>query len=338
MILNENDPLFLKILLNGDSLNVAQSQHAMQAIIEGTVKDAQIAAWLSLIKRNDENVDCILGMVQTLQNAMHSLYAPSDAVDCCGTGGGAFHTVNISTAVSFVLAACGVTVAKHGNRGASSKCGAADVLEALGVRLDIPPIMAEESLRRFGYAFLMAPVYHPALIKVRQVRQDLGFRTIFNLLGVLLNPARVKNQLIGVSDPSLLPKMADIVTHMKHDHAWIVHNESGLDEIALCAPNIILKQNGDRQTLSAHDFGLPLWDLESLSGGDSTENAAALMRLLEGEKGAYRDTVLANAACVLVMMKKEEDLKSAVSRAAAALDNGQTKAILNHYISFTQGF
>ncbi len=273
----------------------------------------------------------ITGAARAMRAAMRKVDAPPGAIDVCGTGGDGHGTLNVSTAVAFVVAACGVPVAKHGNRSATSRTGAADVLEVLGVPIDLEPDAASEALHRDGFAFLLGPLFHPAMKHVAPVRKELGFRTIFNMLGPISNPAGVKRQLIGVFSKEFIAPMAHVLGKLGTEKAFIVHGTDGLDELALAGvTHAAILENGkiSAREFTPEDAGLTRAPLSAIKGGDAAENAAAIVRLLEGEKGAFRDIVLLNAAAALMVADKAKDLKSGVALAAAAIDSGKAKELL----------
>ncbi|MGH1398327.1 MAG: anthranilate phosphoribosyltransferase [Alphaproteobacteria bacterium] len=317
----------------------SEMRTAMTTIMNGEAADTQIAPFLTAMNDRGESVEEITGAAKAMREKVIPINAPYGAVDCCGTGGDASGTYNISTAVALIAASCGVPIAKHGNRAASSKSGAADVLEALGVNLDLPPDRLEEALKLYNFAFLMAPNHHPSMKHVAPVRKQLGRRTIFNLLGPLANPAGTRLQLIGVYDEKWLIPMAETLQKLGTKRAWVVHGTDGLDEITTTAETkIAILDEGQitTKTLSPDDFGLPTAAPESLKGGDADENATALRALLEGRQCSYRDIALANAAAVLLIAGKAETLKEGVALAAAEIDSGHTYQTLKDYIQFTR--
>jgi anthranilate phosphoribosyltransferase len=263
--------------------------------------------------------------------------APANAIDVCGTGGDGHHTLNVSTAVALVVAACGVPVAKHGNRAASSKAGAADTLEALGLNLDRAAETAEATLADLGIAFLFAQKHHPALGRIAPIRRALGRRTIFNLMGPLANPAGVTRQLIGIARPAYVPIYAEALADLGTDKSLIISGDEGLDELSLAGGNEVATVTHDGVRMarwSAADAGLPTHPVDAIRGGEPTENAAALSALLMGEPGAYRDAVLFNAAAALLVAEEVESLREGVEEAAEALDKGLAKALLNCWIAY----
>lgn len=333
------DHLSLDKLRIGENLSEAEMVTAMNVIMDGAAAEQDIAAFLTYLMKKGETVDEITGAARVMREKASTIKAPPGAIDCCGTGGDASGTYNISTAVALIVAACGVPVAKHGNRAASSKSGAADVLEALGVNLDIDHETIEEALARYNFAFLMAPRHHSAMKHVVPIRKKLGFRTIFNLLGPLSNPAGTKRQLIGVFDEKWITPLAETLNRLGTEKAWVVHGQDGLDEITVTGKTRIAKLEHKAVTreenITPQLFGLDYSSTPALMGGDAAYNAAALKRLLEGEISAYRNIVLANAAAALLIADKTVDPVKAQHMAAEAIDNGKAAYTLNHYIEFT---
>lgn len=323
---------------SGDTLSRQEMYETLTGITEDKFTQSQIGALLMGLSLRGESVEEIIGAVAFLKDRVDPIFAPDKTLDCCGTGGDAMGTYNISTATGLILAGCGVPVAKHGNRAASSKSGAADVLEALGVNLVVSKADCEQALTDFNFCFLMAPHHHRVLKPLAALRKELGFRTIFNLLGPLANPANTKRQLIGVYDRKLLKTFAEVLRALGTEKAWIVHGEDGLDEITLTGKTyctILESGHISEKELTPADFGLEAIDPDDIAGGLAHENARALMQLLEGRKSAYRNIVLANAAAALVVADKVEDLKDGVAMAAKAIDDGKALEILNSYRDFT---
>ena len=317
-------------LARGESLTEAEAEAAFAEIMTGDATHAQIAGLLMAMRVRGETVAEMVGAVRALRSRMVSITAPPGAIDVCGTGGDEAGTLNISTAVTFVVAGCGVPVAKHGNRALSSKSGAADVLEHLGVRVALPPERLESLLAETGCVFLFAPAHHPALRHAAPVRAELGTRTLFNLLGPLANPARVTRQFTGVFASGWTRPVAEALGRLGTERAWIVHGQ-GLDELTLAGVNHIaeLRDGAVREiTLHAEETGLTPAPLSALRGGDAATNAAALMRLLAGEAGAYRDTVILNAAGALLVAEAVPTLAEGVAAAGASIDSGRAAAAL----------
>lgn len=335
----------LNIIQSGEPLHQDQMIACMDGIMSGEWNEAQIAAFLMGLSLRGESVDEIIGAATVMREKAASISAPAAAVDCCGTGGDHSGSYNISTAVALVVAACGIPVAKHGNRSASSKSGAADVLEALGVNLNISQEQTESALNKFGFAFLMAPNHHKAMKYVVPVRKALGVRTIFNLLGPLANPAATQYQLIGVYDRKWVKPMAETLQALGTRGAWVVHGADGMDEITTTDETYAAcLKDGDitERVLTPEDFGVERAKADDLLGGTPTENAKALSDVLSGKKSPYRDIVLVNSAAVIEIAGKESgievsSLKDSVKLAADALDSGKAQDILQTYAAFTQG-
>lgn len=328
----------LNTVEQGFVLKQQAMEDVMRVIMSGDASDAQIEQLLRGLSARGEAVSEITGAAKVMRDMAAAIDAPIGALDCCGTGGDGSGTYNISTAVALVAAACGVPMAKHGNRAASSKSGAADVLEALGVNLDMDPPHLESALKKFNFCFLMAPHHHKAMKHVMPVRKKIGERTIFNLLGPLANPAGTKFQLIGVYDKKWIRPMAQVLKNLGTESAWVVHGHDGLDEITVTAPtDIAILKNGKiiETTLNPEDFGLPTSTPETLLGGDAEYNATALLDLLKGKKSAYRDIVLANTAAVLTIAGKASNLKEAMQIASDELYTGNVYNVLQDYTKFT---
>lgn len=332
-------PLSLDKLRVGENLSEAEMVAAMNIIMDGAAQEQDIAAFLTYLMKKGETVDEITGAARVMREKAATIQAPPGAIDCCGTGGDASGTYNVSTAVALIVAACEIPVAKHGNRAASSKSGAADVLEALGVNLNISPAQIEDALARFNFAFLMAPHHHKATKYVVPVRKKLGFRTIFNLLGPLSNPAGTKRQLIGVFDEKWIKPMAETLDRLGTEKAWVVHGQDGLDEITVTGKTRIARLEHNKiniENIVPQFFGLGYSSTPALMGGDAKYNAEALKRLLDGEISAYRNIVLANAAAALLIAGKTTDPVEAQNMSAAAIDSGKARKILTDYIAFTR--
>lgn len=330
----------LKKISQGSVLAEKEMEDVMREIMQGGADEADIATLLTTLSERGESVSEITGAARVMREMASAINAPDNAFDCCGTGGDGAGTYNISTAVALVSAACGVPVAKHGNRASSSKSGAADVLEALGCNLDMPPARLESALEQFNFCFLMAPHHHQAMKHVVSIRKKLGFRTIFNLLGPLANPAGTQYQLIGVFDKKWLRPMAEVLNNLGTKRAWLVCGHDGLDEITTTdKTDIVILDKGqiEEKTLSPEDFGLERVSIESLKGGDAAENATAMKALLNGEPSAYRDIVLVNTSAVLNINGKVSSIKDGVAMAANAIDNGSALKILEGYAAFTRG-
>jgi anthranilate phosphoribosyltransferase len=314
----------------GETLSAAESEAAFGVVMDGLATPAQIGGMLMAMRARGETVAELTGAVIALRKRMACVNAPVNAMDVCGTGGDAAASLNISTAVTFVLAACGIPVAKHGNRALSSRAGGADVLAALGVEIEPPMERLSAILEEAGCVFLFAPRHHPALAYAAPTRVELGTRTILNLTGPMANPAGVKCQLIGVFDPVWARPVAETLRALGTEAAWVVHSQ-GLDELTLAGENqVVVLKHGEitEFTLDASDAGLMPVPLEAIKGGDAQENAAALLAVLEGRPSGYRDTILFNAAAALVVAGATTSLIEGVSLAAGAIDRGAAAGVL----------
>jgi anthranilate phosphoribosyltransferase len=309
---------------------------AFADLLDGHVPEEQIEAFLIRLSDRGETSIEIAEAARAMRARLIPVDAPPGAIDVCGTGGDGHHTLNVSTAVSLVVAAAGVPVAKHGNRAASSKSGAADTLEALGLNLDRAAERAEASLAEIGIAFLFAQKHHPALARIGPIRRRIGRRTIFNLMGPLANPAHVTRQLIGIARPDYATVYAEALTQLGTQGAAVVSGDEGLDELSTEGASIIVSV-GDVSLpgrITPEDAGLARHPLSAIRGGGPAENAAALRRLLQGETGAYRDAVILNAAAALVVAGRAADLRDGAEEAAEVLDNGLANALLDCWIAY----
>lgn len=328
----------LALLRDGQAPAPAVLDQAFATILAGEATPAQIGAFLMGLERLTLTSEMIASGARAMRTAMTPVEVPFACIDVCGTGGDGSHTLNISTAVSFVLAGAGLKVAKHGNRAMSSKSGAADVLEALGVKLELTPEHCAQALDEVGLVFLFAQAHHPAMRHVGSARRELGFRTIFNLLGPLSNPAHAQRQLVGVFADDKRQPMAQALMNLGCESAWVVHGHGGLDEVSLSGPTRVtaLKEKTlSELEIHPHDLGLKTAPLETLKGGDAAHNAKALRALLEGETGPYRDVVVLNAAAALVATCAAHDLKEALARATTSLESRAALAKLDQLIAFT---
>jgi anthranilate phosphoribosyltransferase len=313
---------------------VADSEALFGRMLDGGMADGEIEQLLIGLADRGETAEDIAGAVMAMRARMVPVSAPANAIDVCGTGGDGQHSLNVSTAVAILVAACGVPVAKHGNRAASSKAGAADTLEALGLDLAKASERAERTLADLGIAFLFAQAHHPAMRHVMPIRKKIGRRTIFNLIGPLANPAGVARQLIGVPNPGLVELYRDAMELLGTEAALIVSGEEGLDELSVDGPSRIAAINVANipRSVAPADAALASHPLEELRGGDATYNAAALKRLLQGEAGAYRDAVLLNASGALIVAGEASDWRDGVERAAEAIDSGAAARLLESWI------
>lgn len=327
---------FLKQISSGQNLNVEQAEDAFSYIISGQATPVQISGFLMGLAARGETTQELTGAVKAMRAKAVTINAPDNAIDCCGTGGDCSGSLNISTAASFVVAGCGVPMAKHGNRSASSKSGAADVLEALGVNLGAAPEQMQTALKQHNICFMMATNFHPAAKYVAPIRTELGTRTTFNLLGPLLNPAGTKRQLIGVFDQKWCTPMAEVLKTLGSEFAWIVHGSDGLDEITTTGTTHITELNtdGSIRNFDIHpsDIGIKTSTLKDIQGGDAAYNAKRMTALLDGKHDAYRDIVLINSAAALIVAGHAPDLQSGLKMATSALDNGSAKTCLNGLI------
>ncbi len=323
----------------GGTLSADEAEAAFGIIMSGEATPAQIAGLLMGMRVRRETVAELTGAVRAMRSRMAAIEAPPDAMDVCGTGGDDAGTLNVSTAVTFVLAGCGVPVAKHGNRALSSRTGGADVLTALGIEIDVrldrlPAILAEA-----GCVFLFAPRHHAALRHAAGPRVELGTRTIFNLLGPLANPARVRRQLTGVYDPAWTRPVAETLAQLGAERAWVVHGQ-GLDELTVAGENQVVELHCGcirAFTVAADDAGLPRSPIEAIRGGNAAVNASAMQALFEGQVGPYRDTVMLNTAAALIVAGRVDDLRSGAAAAARAIDEGAALAALDALRRATAG-
>jgi len=324
----------------GESLTEEEMRKVISEIMEGKATSAQIASFLTALRMKGETVEEITGCAKEMLNRASSFDLSEDVlVDTCGTGGDGSNTFNISTAVAFVVAGVGLVVAKHGNRALSSRCGSADVLEVLGVKLDISLEKLKECLKRIGIGFLFAPLYHRAMKYALGPRQEIGIRTIFNILGPLANPLRANVRLLGVYHPSLTEPLARVLKNLGVKGAFVVHGEDGLDEISLSARTRITQlKEGKIRTyyIKPEDLGMRRVSQEAIRGGDGKENARILRSILEGEeKGAKREIVLLNSAACLVAADMAKDLKEGIEMARESIDSGRAKEKLEMLIALT---
>lgn len=320
----------------GATLTRDEATDAFDAMMSGDATPSQMGALLMGLRVRGETVDEITGAVTTMRSKMLPVSAPADAVDIVGTGGDGSGSVNVSTCASFVVAGCGVTVAKHGNRALSSKSGAADVLAALGVKIDITPEQVGRCVNEAGIGFMFAPTHHPAMKNVGPTRVELATRTIFNLLGPLSNPAGVKRQMIGVFSRQWVQPLAQVLKNLGAEAVWVVHGSDGLDEITLSGTTAVAElKNGEITSfeISPEDAGLPRAPADALKGGDAQANAVALRAVLEGMPGPYRDVALLNAAATLVVAGKARDLKEGVALGTQSIDSGAAEARLKKLIA-----
>lgn len=329
-------PLLAK-LVDGQILSADEARAFFAACLRGEPTPSQVAAAVTALRIRGETVEEIAAFATAMREAALTLDHPYDVIDTCGTGGDGQHTFNISTAAALVLAGAGLKVAKHGNRALSSKSGSSDVLSAMGVNLAATPAQQRRSLDEAGIAFLFAPAYHGAMRHVGPVRAEIGFRTVFNLLGPLSNPAGARRQVMGVYDPRLLEPLAEVLGRLGAERAWTVHGQ-GLDELTTTGPTEVAEWKDGavrRFTVTPEDAGLPRATIADIRGGDAEENAAALRALLDGATGPYRDIVLLNAAAALVVADRVADLAEGAALAARIIDDGRAAKALADLVEAT---
>ncbi|WP_170607824.1 anthranilate phosphoribosyltransferase [Ruegeria arenilitoris] len=309
-------------------LTRSEAEQAFQILFEGAATPSQIGGLLMAMRTRGETVDEYAAAAAVMRAKCHAVSAPVGAMDIVGTGGDGKGTLNISTATAFVVAGAGATVAKHGNRNLSSKSGAADALSQLGINVMVGPETVEKALKDVGIGFMMAPMHHPAIAHVMPTRQELGTRTIFNILGPLTNPAGVKRQLTGAFSRDLIRPMAETLGLLGTEHAWLVHGSDGTDELTITGVSWIASvEDGTVKEAEIHpeDAGLPVHPFEDILGGTPEENAVAFRALLDGRPSAYRDAVLLNAAAALVVADAASELREGVAMAAESIDSGKAK-------------
>ena len=312
-------------LIQGEDLSEGNMVSVMNEIMEGKSTDAQIASFLTALRLKGETVEEITGAAKVMREKVSRIKAPALTVDTCGTGGDLSHTFNISTTTALVVASCGVPVAKHGNRSVSSKSGSADVLEALGIKIDLEPMKVEKCLESTGFGFMFAPLFHPAMKYAVGPRKEMGIRTVFNILGPLTNPAGAERQVLGVFSDKLTEPLAEVLGNLGVKHAYVVHGNDGLDEITNTDKTKVSElKEGTVNTylLSPEDFGFEKAKKEDLVGGDANENAQITIEILEGKAGPKREITIMNAAAVLMTADKARDLREAVRKASEAIDSG----------------
>lgn len=320
-------------------LTEAEAEAAFGVLLDGAPMESEIEAFLIALSQRGETAAEIAGAARALRARLIPIDAPEGAIDVCGTGGDGHHTLNVSTAVSLVVAACGVPVAKHGNRAASSKAGAADTLEALGLDMDAAGRTAEHTLAEIGICFLFARNHHPAMARIQPIRLKIGKRTIFNLMGPLSNPAKVASQLIGIARPAYVPIYAGALARLGTGRSLIVSGDEGLDELSLAGGNevaVVTGHNFTMERIDASAAGLPHAPIEAIRGDDAKHNAAALKALLMGTPGPYRDAVLFNAAGALQVAGRGGDWTARAAMAAEALDSGRALDLLVKWIALAR--
>ena len=328
--------LLMQKVATGASLTEAETRDAFETMMSGVASPVQMAAFLMALRVRGETIPEITGATRLMRERMLPVEAPPDTVDIVGTGGDGHNTFNVSTAAAIVAAGAGVRVAKHGNRSVSSLSGASDVLTALGVKIDVQPMVIAREIAEAGVGFMWAPMHHPAMKHWAPARAELGIRTIFNLLGPLANPAGVKRQVVGVFNAAWTEPIAEALQNLGSVHAWVVHGADGLDEITTTGPTRVTElKDGNIRTFEVRpsDAGLPPATLEDLKGGDATVNAAAIRQLLVGEQGPFRDIVLLNAGAALIVAGKARDLREGAEKAARAIDDGSAGRALDKLVA-----
>jgi anthranilate phosphoribosyltransferase len=326
-------------VVSGRSLGVGDAATVMREIMEGGTTPAQLGAFLTALRIKGETPQEMAGMATVMREKALKVSVPGPLIDTCGTGGDGKNTFNISTAAAFVAAGAGLKVAKHGNRAASGSCGSADVLEALGVKIDLPPAGVEQCIKQVGMGFMFAPAFHPAMRFAAPVRREIGIRTVFNVLGPLTNPAGAQYQLLGVGYPELGQPMAEVLRLLGTHHAIIVHGEDGLDELTLSGNTNgweVLEGAIRPWTMNIKATGLPQASLEAIRGGTSQENAATMRRLFQGEKGPLRDVVLLNSGAALMVGDRVHTIRQGIELAAEIVDSGEALGKLEALVELSQ--
>ena len=321
----------LAAVVEGRTLSIDEAREAMGSVMDGEATPSQLAALLVALRMRGETVEELAGFADAMRARSLRVEAPADAIDTCGTGGDGSNTFNISTAAAIVVSAAGVPVAKHGNRAMTSACGSADVLEALGIATDLSPEEAAESLRANGFAFLFAQGYHPAMKHAGPTRREIGVRTAFNLIGPMTNPAGARRQVVGVGDPAVAPKMAEVLRLLGSERALVVHG-AGVDELPLDGSGVVYDvtpAGGTRRTVVAAELGLTAAPLSSLAGGLPAENAAIVEAVLGGQSGPRRDVVLLNAAAAFVAAGRAVGFNDGITLAAQTIDSGAARTQLS---------
>ena len=326
-------------VVSGKSLSMEQASGVMSEVMEGSATPAQISAFVTALRNKGETVDEIAGLAQVMRDKAARISVSGTLVDTCGTGGDTLSTFNISTAAAFVSAGAGLKVAKHGNRAMSSRCGSADVMEALGVKIDMPPAEVKKCLDEIGIGFMFAPIFHPAMKYAAIPRREIGIRTVFNILGPLTNPAGAQAQVIGVTELSLTDKLAQVLQRLGSQHVLVVHGEDGLDEFSISQRTHICELKGGNiknYSVAPEDFGLERAGLESIRGGTAEENAVRMRHIFAGEKSPLRDATCMYAAAALVAGDKVDTLAEGVLLAGQAIDNGSALGKLEQLVEFSK--
>jgi len=332
----------IETLVSGRSLNFEQSTGVMEEIMSGEATPAQIAAFVTALRIKGETVDEIAGLASVMRDKAIPVKVTPPVIDTCGTGGDNCSSINISTAAAFVTAGAGLKVAKHGNRAMTSHCGSADVLEALGVKIDLGAEAVAECLEKVGIGFMFAPIFHPAMKYAAVPRREIGIRTVFNILGPLTNPARAESQVIGVPSEELGNKIAAVLHRLGTKHSLVVHGRNGMDEISISGQSLVWEVDADKVSppyeVSPQYFGFPEASLAEIKGATPEENANILRRVLSGEKGPRRDVVVMNAAAALLAGNQASNLKEGACLAEEAIDSGQAREKLEGLVRLSQSF
>lgn len=331
----------IELVVSGQDLSQEQAAQVMEEIMTGEATPAQLGSFLTALRLKGETPDEIAGMARVMQAKANRVTYPGPLLDTCGTGGDSSGSFNISTAAAFVAAAAGATVAKHGNRAASSQSGSADVLEALGVKLELTPEQVEQCLREVGIGFMFAQAFHPAMRFAGGPRREIGIRTVFNILGPLTNPAGAQHQVLGVGSAAIAPTMAQVLQRLGSKHAIVVHSDDGLDEISICAPTRVweVKDGAVKESkIAPRDFGLAQAPREAIKGGTAADNATTMRTVLAGKAGPLTDMVALNAAAALVAAELAADIKAGLAKAQSVMGNGSALNKLDGLIKITQGF
>lgn len=326
-------------IVSGQHLTFDESSSVMDEIMTGSATPSQFGAFVTGLRLKGETSEEIAGMASVMQDKALSVEAESAIVDTCGTGGDGAQTINISTMAAFVTVGAGLKVAKHGNRAITSSCGSADVLEAAGVKIDLGPEGVTQCINEVGMGFMFAPIFHPAMRFAGPLRREIGIRTVFNILGPLTNPARAKNQVLGIADPSLGLKMAEVLKRLGCLHALIVHGNDGLDEISISSPSQIWElKSGEiyEYTIAPEDFGMQQASSNEIRGGAAEENVEVMHKVLSGEHGPRRDVVLLNAAAALKAGNQADSLAEGLIIARESIDSGRASNKLQALIDLSQ--
>ncbi len=330
---------FLEKVVNGTDLSRKEAVAAMEIIMSGKATESQISSFITALRMKGETVEEITGFVETMREVSTKIAINDDnAIDTCGTGGDGKHTLNVSTISAFVAAGAGITVAKHGNRAASSKCGSADVLKALGVNLDVEKQAVEECIVNTGIGFLFAPKLHKAMIYAIKPRKEIGFRTVFNILGPLTNPAGVKRQLVGVFDRSLTEPLVNVLKNLGSKRAFVVHGHDGMDEVSITGRTFVSELNDGEvrnYEIRPEDFGIKSRNLMEITGGEVEENKDIFLNILKGKPSAGKDFVLLNAGLAIAASDEKLSIRDGLEKAEESINSGNAFEKLNALIEYT---